>query len=88
MLYHYSQFLPDDYFDDMPEDDEEDGIAKSMNAISGFFSKIKTSIEETRKTGNISNLLNKSATSKNGSNSNHSSANNLGSSPAQKKEEE
>ena len=61
LLSHYSQYLPDDYFN--YEDDESDQMgldthkdlemfaSKSLSAISGFFSKIKNTFEESKKQG-------------------------------------
>ena len=59
LLSFYSQYLPEDYFND--EEDEsfdatqqefEQFANKSLSAISGFFSKIKNTFEETKKPHN------------------------------------
>ena len=65
LLSHYSQYLPDDYFNAESDEEDIDGslqmdqsqkeleifASKSLSAISGFFSKIKNTFEESKKQG-------------------------------------
>ena len=63
LLSHYSQYLPDDYFNAESDEEDMDGsmdqsqkeleifASKSLSAISGFFSKIKNTFEESKKQG-------------------------------------
>ena len=58
-LSHYSQYLPEDYFDDNSseedyrEQDFKQFASESLSAISGFFSKIKSTIQETKKPSSV-----------------------------------
>ena len=55
-IYTNSQVLPEDYFD---SEDEDDAINGSFKAISGFFSKIKNSYQESKKNGKLALFNNK-----------------------------
>lgn len=65
LLSHYSQYLPEDYNYDSDEDygysdqDLEQFASKSLSAISGFFSKIKSTFEETKKPNGGASTSNK-----------------------------